>query len=350
MHLPEVSGEDMITLPLVWVVSVLTTIAALALAQDMRLPLPARCFLCHFLMALAAIALLLGFRLSFDSALAARLQPLVAVMVGPLAYLGFAALSQDVVSNWRSLLVLNGVPVALAQLAILARIPVSADVFVLGVTSLYLFRMSRLLHCEADQFVHVAPNAQPILRSAIYATLVLLGLMVATDLSIVAAGLVAGEAFILTFLTGVSGIFTVLIFVAALVGTSILMRGPAGHSAKAARPTTRDGEMLAALDVLMREKQLYKDSNLTLARVARRLSVPARDVSVAINGLTGENFSRYVNGFRVRYAQKALLETDLPITEVMFDAGFVSKSSFNTEFRRMTGQTPSKFRAGQADA
>jgi AraC-like DNA-binding protein len=34
----------------------------------------------------------------------------------------------------------------------------------------------------------------------------------------------------------------------------------------------------------------------------------------------------------------------------MFDAGFVSKSSFNTEFRRIVGQTPSQFRAEKADA
>ena len=76
--------------------------------------------------------------------------------------------------------------------------------------------------------------------------------------------------------------------------------------------------------------------------------MPIRDVSNATNRLTGENFSRYVNGFRVRHAQRALLETDLPITEVMFDAGFVSKSSFNTEFRRVVGQTPSQYRAKRA--
>jgi AraC-like DNA-binding protein len=107
--------------------------------------------------------------------------------------------------------------------------------------------------------------------------------------------------------------------------------------------------MMATLDAFMNDKHVYTDSNLTLARVARRLSVPARDVSTAINRTTGENFSRYINGFRVRHAQGALRETELPITEVMFDAGFVSKSSFNTEFRRVTGRTPSQFRSGKED-
>lgn len=339
----------MITLPLVWLVSVLTTIAAYALVQDTRTPFAARLFLCIFLLTLAAISLLLGFRLSFEAYWAAQAQPLIAVMVAPSAYLGFAALTQDGVARWRKTLLVNGVPVAAAQLAILANLPISADVFVLGITSVYLFRTARFLRCEPDEFVHVAPHALQIVRSAIYATIVLLGLMVATDLSIVAASLFAGDAFVLTFLTGVSGVFTGFIFLVALVGVPMLLRATKNDANKTDRPTDSDRTMLATLDALMNEKQIYTDSNLTLARVARRLSVPARDVSTAINRMTGENFSRYINGFRVHHAQRALRETELPITEVMFDAGFVSKSSFNTEFRRITGQTPSQFRAQGAD-
>lgn len=340
----------MITLPLVWLVSVLATIAAYALAQDTRTPYPARLFLCIFLLTLAVIGLLLGLRLSFDAPWAARAQPLVAVMVAPSAYLGFAALTQSGAPNWRRTLLVNGLPVVLAQLIILAGIPVSADVLVLGITSVYLVRLARLSRREADEFVHVAPHAMRISRSAIYATIVLLGLMVATDLSIVAAGVFAGDAYILTFLTGASGVLTAFIFVVALVGAPMLLRITKEDVVKVGGPTDSDQAMLVALDALMNEQQFYTDSSLTLARVARRLSVPVRDVSAAINRMTGENFSRYINGFRVRHAQKALRETGLPITEVMFDAGFVSKSSFNTEFRRIVGQTPSQYRAEGADA
>lgn len=339
----------MITLPIAWLVSVLTTIAAFALSQDTRTPLPARFFLCGFLLTLAIIGLLLGFRLSFDATWAARIQPLVAVMVAPLAYLGFDALTQNGPSDWRKTLLLNGIPVVMAQLAILADLPVSADVFVFGITSIYLFRIARLLPCSADDFVHVAPQALRILRSAVYATIFLLGMMVASDLLIVAASVLAGDAYILKFLTGISGVFTAFIFVVALVGAPMLLRTTNSDPASPERPTDGDRTMLATLDALMTEKHIYTDSNLTLARVARRVSVPIRDVSIAINRMTGENFSRYINGFRVRHAQNALRETDLPITEVMFDAGFVSKSSFNTEFRRIVGQTPSQFRSGRTD-
>ncbi len=338
----------MITLPLVWLVSVLTTIAAFALAQDTRTPLPARLFLCIFLLTVATIGLLLGLRLSFDAPWASRVQPLVAVMVAPSAYLGLSALTQDLGSKWRRTLALSGAPVVVAQLVILSNLPVSADIFVLGINSVYLFLIARLLQRDADDFVHVAPHALTIVRSAIKATIVLLGMMVATDLSIVAASLFAGDAYILTFLTGVSGVFTAFILVVALVGAPMLLRLTRGDATKVERPTDEDRAMLAALNALMNDTGLYTDSNLTLARVARRLSVPVRDVSNAINRATGDNFSRYINGFRIRRAQGALLKTELPVTEVMFEAGFVSKSSFNTEFRRITGQTPSQFRAERA--
>ncbi|SNT33025.1 hypothetical protein [Antarctobacter heliothermus] len=146
----------MITLPLVWLVSVLSTIAAFALAQDTRTPFAARLCLCGFLLTLATIGLLLGLRLSFDATWAARVQPVVAVMVAPLAYLGFSALTQDLGANWRKTLWLNGVPVAFAQLAILVHVPISADIFVLAINSVYLFLIARLLRRKADDFVHVA--------------------------------------------------------------------------------------------------------------------------------------------------------------------------------------------------
>ena len=338
----------MITLPLVWLVSVLSTIAAFALAQDTRTPFAARLFLCGFLLTLATIGLLLGFRLSFQAPWAAWVQPLVAVMVAPSAYLGFSALTQDLGSNWRKRVLLSAAPVAVAQMAILANLPVSADVFVLLINSIYLVLIARLLRRQADDFIHVAPHALKIVRSAIKAAIVLLGMMVATDLSIVAASLFAGDAYILTFLTGVSGVFTVFVFVVALIGAPMLLQATKSDATKVEGPTDTDRATRAVLDALMNDTQLYTDSNLTLARVARRLSVPVRDVSNAINRTTSENFSRYINGFRIRHAQEALRKTELSITEVMFEAGFVSKSSFNTEFRRVTGQTPSQFRAKNA--
>ena len=102
------------------------------------------------------------------------------------------------------------------------------------------------------------------------------------------------------------------------------------------------------LEALMTEAALFRDPELTVARLGRRLGVPARAVSAAVNRVTGENTSRYINDFRVRHAAHLLESSELSVTDVMLESGFISKSSFNTEFRRITGQTPSDHRKAHA--
>lgn len=92
----------------------------------------------------------------------------------------------------------------------------------------------------------------------------------------------------------------------------------------------------------MQAERLHLDPDLTLARLARRLHVPIKRLSVAINRMTGENVSRYVNGYRVQAACTALQKGET-VTEAMLASGFNTKSNFNREFSRVMGQTPSAF-------
>ncbi len=106
-----------------------------------------------------------------------------------------------------------------------------------------------------------------------------------------------------------------------------------------------DGEIMARLEALMDRDRLYLDPDLTLGRLARRLCLPAKQLSAAINRSTGENVSRYVNRARVAEAQRAL-KAGQSVTQSMFSAGFQTKSNFNREFLRVTGQTPSAWSKG----
>ncbi|RCS21496.1 AraC family transcriptional regulator [Phyllobacterium salinisoli] len=101
---------------------------------------------------------------------------------------------------------------------------------------------------------------------------------------------------------------------------------------------------LEAIDRLMREKKLFRDPDLTLDRLARRALIPARQISAAINRAHGKNVSQSVNDYRIEEAKSLLLNTNLPITSIIFDVGFHTKSNFNREFLRLTGMTPSGFR------
>lgn len=335
--------------PITWLVSVLMTVAAYMLAWNTRVPGRSRIFLCAFLICLVLVTVLLGMRVSLDWLWPARMQPFVAILSAPAAYLGFAALTVDNTERWNSMLLRNGGLVGVALLWLAAPVQVSADVFILAINCFYIVRLASLLRHSADDFLSVPPHATGLWRSAIYATIALIGLMIAADGLVFAISLVASEPHLVTLLTGVSGLFAGFVFVVALIGVPLILHVSQREAPDRVAPSEADHALMQTLNGIMKDKELFRDSNLTLARVAKRLSVPARDLSGAINRVTAENFSRFINGYRIAYAQGALLETDLPVTEVMFEAGFLSKSSFNTEFRRVTGLTPSQFRTAGAN-
>ena len=119
----------------------------------------------------------------------------------------------------------------------------------------------------------------------------------------------------------------------------------AGQDTAGQDTAEEDAAILAALEALMQERRLFADADLDLGRLARRLSLPARRLSQAINRTRNVSVSHYVNAHRVAEAKRLLRETDLPVTRVMFEAGFLTKSNFNREFRRLAGTSPSEWRA-----
>jgi AraC-like DNA-binding protein len=109
---------------------------------------------------------------------------------------------------------------------------------------------------------------------------------------------------------------------------------------EAPRPVTDgDAAVVKRLEHLMAERQLWRDPDLTLARIARRMGVPAKVLSGAVNRVRGENISRVVNGWRIAHAADLLCGGN-SVTEAMLGAGFSTKSNFNREFLRVMGQAP----------
>ncbi|MEJ8474038.1 helix-turn-helix domain-containing protein [Roseibium algae] len=103
-----------------------------------------------------------------------------------------------------------------------------------------------------------------------------------------------------------------------------------------------DPVLLASLKALMRDHQAYLDPDLTLGRIARKLRIPEKQLSAAINQATGANVSRYINGFRIDHACQ-LLAHGTSVTSAMYASGFNTKSNFNREFQRVKGCSPSRW-------
>ena len=116
-------------------------------------------------------------------------------------------------------------------------------------------------------------------------------------------------------------------------------------SAMPASTSIDDDEAIASrVDALMREQHLYRDPDLTLERLARRAGIPGRQISGALNRIHGRNVSQVVNEYRVGDAKRRLVTTRAPVTVIMLESGFGTKSNFNREFLRVTGMTPSSYR------
>jgi AraC-like DNA-binding protein len=92
--------------------------------------------------------------------------------------------------------------------------------------------------------------------------------------------------------------------------------------------------------------QYWRDAELTLPKLARKLGTNTSDLSRAINEGLGVNFNELINRMRVDSVKSALADPNemRSLLDIAFDAGFSSKASFNRSFKLYAGVTPTEFR------
>jgi len=123
-----------------------------------------------------------------------------------------------------------------------------------------------------------------------------------------------------------------------------------GKHIKEESPARQDGRLdglVTRIRALMEDEKLYQETELTLHQLATKLEVPTYMVSQALNEGMKKNFYDLVNGYRVEEAKRLLLDAgnrNYTILSVGFEAGFNSKTTFNTVFKKFTGLTPTDFR------
>ncbi len=103
-------------------------------------------------------------------------------------------------------------------------------------------------------------------------------------------------------------------------------------------------QYLSILLSTMSNQKPYKDFNLTIDQLSQITEIPSRHLSQIINSRLNQNFFDFINSHRIEDAKGQLLDHDKRISEIMYDIGFSSRSSFNTAFRKYSGQTPTQFR------
>jgi AraC-like DNA-binding protein len=97
----------------------------------------------------------------------------------------------------------------------------------------------------------------------------------------------------------------------------------------------------------MQDNKPYLDPDLTLEKLAARLSLRPKVLSKVINDGLHKHFFDFINSYRIDEAKRLLTnppDRKFTVLEVLYQCGFNSKSSFNTLFKRYTGMTPTVFR------
>ncbi|MQP65834.1 helix-turn-helix domain-containing protein [Niveispirillum sp. SYP-B3756] len=129
------------------------------------------------------------------------------------------------------------------------------------------------------------------------------------------------------------------------------LAAPVAKYRKSALTPDDIARLLGKADHAMGQRALWRESGLTLPVLARHIGASVNDLSQALNEGRQVNFFDYVNGFRVEAVKQALSDPGMagrPVLDLALDAGFNSKSAFNAAFKKLTGQTPSAYRAATA--
>ena len=103
--------------------------------------------------------------------------------------------------------------------------------------------------------------------------------------------------------------------------------------------------MLAEVEGLMQEKELFRQPDLAITALAERLGLSSQQLAELLQTRLGKGFSRYVREFRVEAAEDMLVEEpDTTLQAVGLSVGFASETQFTEAFREISGMTPGQFR------
>jgi AraC-like DNA-binding protein len=104
---------------------------------------------------------------------------------------------------------------------------------------------------------------------------------------------------------------------------------------------------LVALKEYMTKEKPFLNPSITIQDISAAIEIPVRDLSLLINHKLEQHFYDFINAYRIENAMdilKDVTKNKVTILEILYDVGFNSKSSFNTAFKKHTGNTPTAYR------
>ncbi|SRX52323.1 AraC family transcriptional regulator [Aequorivita sp. CIP111184] len=106
-------------------------------------------------------------------------------------------------------------------------------------------------------------------------------------------------------------------------------------------------ENISKIVEIVINKQRFLDPNFSSDTLADELQLSKSHLSRIFNNEMNVSFTDYINTLRVEEAKKHLQTPEFSnytLVAIGLEAGFNSKTTFNTTFKKITGQTPSQFK------
>ncbi|WP_299435193.1 helix-turn-helix domain-containing protein [uncultured Aquimarina sp.] len=101
------------------------------------------------------------------------------------------------------------------------------------------------------------------------------------------------------------------------------------------------------LENLLRKDCIYRDPNLNQEMISEALNISSGYLSQIVNDVTKKNFTAYINSYRVKEVKDMILDEEFDkysLLAIGLEAGFKSKTTFYTSFKKETGLTPNQFK------
>ncbi|SHL25168.1 transcriptional regulator, AraC family [Chitinophaga jiangningensis] len=105
-------------------------------------------------------------------------------------------------------------------------------------------------------------------------------------------------------------------------------------------PTTDDGQMLGIIRYM--EKNIGE--RLTLAGVSKHFNLSERSMSRLFQSSLQISFLQYLKTLRMVKAIEMILKTSKPVSDIAYEVGYTSISSFSDAFHEFTHSRPTDFR------
>lgn len=107
--------------------------------------------------------------------------------------------------------------------------------------------------------------------------------------------------------------------------------------------------LLESLETLLKEQKVYKKQLITCDDIAQQLGTNRTYLSQIINSTTGQTFTQYINSYRANEALSMLNDPHchLSLKAISQQVGFCSQTTFYSQIQKLTGMTPSEYRASK---